>query len=301
MLSFKIITEENKDQIIDSLTVGMADADLEYISEIIDSLLDEDDSEYAVSSSHGCLLVRVFDGRYSFIYPVAVCEEFDEALAAYSLRQYAVKEEIPLVYIDVPREELGNLLPLFRHANVDAQDEDCQFFTVKIMSEVSLLDVIPHVDFGEITLDRIVEDDDGVYAALCKDRDTNKFWGYDYSTDKESPEDSHFREMAENEFERGVAIAFAVRVNGKFVGEAALYAFDLLGGCECAVRILTEYRGRGIATGVLSALRSIAARMGLQNLYATVDAKNEASKKLFEKCFDECSDLGDRYRYYVKI
>ena len=301
MLSFKIITKENKDQMIDSLTVGMADADLEYISEIMDSLLEDSDSEYAVCSSHGCLLVRIFDGRYSFIYPVAVCEEFDESLAAYSLREYAVKEEIPLVYIDVPREELGNLVPLFRHVNMDAQDEDGQFFTVKIMSEVSLLEEIPCVDMGEITLDKIVEDDDGLYAALCKDKDTNKFWGYDYSADKESPENSYFREMAENEFERGVSIALAVRVNGKFVGEASLYAFDLLGGCECAVRILPEYRGRGIATGALSALRHIAEAMGLLNLYATVDVKNVASKSLFEKCFDEWSFLGDRYRYYAKL
>ncbi len=301
MLSFKIITEENKDEVIDVLTTGMEDADLEYISEIVDSLLEDSDSEYALSCSHGCLLVRTFNGQYSFIYPIAVCGEADESLAAYYLREYAVKEEIPLVYTDVPKEELGSLVTLFRHANIDAQDLDGECFVVKIMSEAALLEDFPTFDFGEISLDEINEGDDVLYASLCKDKETNTFWGYDYSADNESPADSYFREMAENEFDRGVAVALAVRVNGEFAGEASLYAFDLIGGCECAIRILPEYRGKGVATKVVSAIRIIAERMGLLNLCATVDNRNEASKKLFEKCFDDSTKIGEKRKYYVKL
>jgi hypothetical protein len=39
MLSFKIIDSENRDEIIDALTLGIENADLEYIDEIVDSLL----------------------------------------------------------------------------------------------------------------------------------------------------------------------------------------------------------------------------------------------------------------------
>ena len=301
MLSFKIITEENKDEVIDVLTVGIEDADLEYISEIADSLLEDSDSEYALSFAHGCLLVRIFSDQYSFIYPIAACSEADESLAAYLIREYAVKEEIPLIYTDVPKEELGSLIPLFRHANFDAQDPDGECFIVKIMSEAALLEDFPTFDFVEISLDKIDERDDSLYAALCRDEETNAFWGYDYSADNEDPEDSYFREMAEGEFDRGVAIAMAVRVNGEFAGELSIYAFDLLGGCECAIRILPEYRGKGIATRTILCLRSVAQKMGLLNLYATVDERNQASNRLFERCFDDSTKIGAKRRFYLKL
>lgn len=301
MLSFKILTEENKEEILDSLILTMPDSDGEYMSEIADSLLLDGESEYALAACHGCLLARVYDDKYYFLYPVAVCEEADESLAAYSLREYAVKEEIPLVYLDVPREELGNLIPMFRHANVDAQDGEGESFTVTIMSEASIFDEIPCIEYDGVVLDEITEADDALYAELCKDESTNVFWGYDYSADIENPEDAYFREMAENEFARGVAMSFAVRVEGQFAGEASLYAFDLIGGCESAIRILPEYRGRGIATKALLGLRRLAERAGLINLYATVDERNEASKKLCEKCFDEWSTNGDRRKYYSKL
>lgn len=301
MISFIIIKEENKDEMLDRLMLKMPEADLEYMCEIVDSLLSDDECEYALSCSDGCLLVRIFDEKYLFLYPVAVCEGADESLAAYSLREYAVKEEIPLVYTDVPREALSDLIPLFRHANIDAQDDEGESFTLRIMSEAALCDVMPSEEYEGVLLDEITEDDDNDYARLCKDRDTNAFWGYDYSDDNESPEDSYFREMAENELSRGVAMAFAVRVNDRFVGEAALYAFDLIGGAECAIRILPEYRGSGIATKAIFALKYVAKRLGLINLYATVDERNEASKKLFDKCFDECRIDYKKYKYYTKL
>ena len=301
MISFIIINKENKDEILDRLMLQMPEADFEYMSEIVDSLLSDDECEYALSHSNGCLLVRIFDKKYLFLYPVALCDGADESVAAYSLREYAVKEEIPLVYSDVPREELGNLIPLFRHANVDAQDDEGDSFTVKIMSEAAMFEQIPRVEYEDVCLDEITDADDADYARLCKDKDTNAFWGYDYSADKDCPEDSYFREMAENEFGRGVAMAFAVRVNERFVGEASLYAFDLIGGCECAIRILPEYRGQGIATKALLALKSVAEMAGLINLYATVDERNEASKMLFGKCFDECRKTGEKRKYYTKL
>ena len=301
MISFIIIKEENKDEVLDRLLVKMPEADFEYATEIIDSLPLDEECEYAISASNGCLLIRIFDKKYLFVYPVALSDDADESLAAYSIREYAVKEEIPLIYTEVPSEALASLIPLFRHVNVDAQDEEGESFVVKVMSEVSMLEVVPAIDYEEITLDEICESDDASYAELCKDKETNRFWGYDYSADEESPEDAYFRNMAQNEFDRGVAIAFAIRVEEKFVGEAALYAFDLLGGAECAVRILPEYRGRGIATKTVHALKTVAEGIGLLKLYATVDSRNEASKKLFDKCFEECRPDTDKYKYYCKL
>ena len=301
MLSFKIIDENNKEEVLDRLLLSIPDADMDYVGEIADSLLEDCDCEYALSASHGCLLIRIFDEGYSFAYPVAVCEDSDSALAAYQIREYAVKEEIPLVFTDTPREELGNLLPLFRHANVDAEDEDGNSFTVKILSEVALMTEIPEICVDDVKLTQLTENNDAEYARLCKDQDTNKFWGYDYSADEPNPDDSYFREQAESEFSRGVALCLAVRVGDSFVGEATLYSFDLIGGCECAVRILPEFRGRSIATKALSGLFIIARRAGVTNLYATVDARNSASKKLCEKLYNESSESDGKIKFYSKL
>ena len=301
MLTFKIITEDNKDAVIGDIISNMPDADSEYIYEVVDSLFYDGECEYALCASNDCLLIRVFDEKYMFVYPLPLCDGADAISAAAQLRAYAVKEEIPLIYIDVPSEELGELISLYRHASIDASDSERESYTVRIMSEASLLPDSVCISSDELSLTNICVDDDIEYARLCKDEKTNEHWGYDYRMDEQNPKDSYFREVAEGEFARGVALCLAVRDKDCFVGEATLYAFDLLGGSECAVRILPEHRGRNIATEALRMLVSLASDMGLINLYATVSSANEASLRLCRKIFTEEEKQGDKVRFYLEL
>ena len=286
MLSFTAVTEKNVDEIIENILKSLPDADSEYVEEIIESLISDEEIEYAASTFGGCIAIRVFDEGYSFIYPVEVCESADPASVVDEIRQYCVKEEIPLVFTDVPSEMLGSLLPMFRHANIDAADSSAESYTVKIISEASALDFIPTIEVDdEIVLDAMCESDDKDYATLCRDRETNAFWGYDDLADCTSSDDSYFREVAEGEFNRGVAISFAIRYKGSFVGEATLYRFNHLGDCQSALRILPRMRRRGIASRALSALISFGEKIGLTSVSATVMAKNVASVALCKNCF----------------
>lgn len=300
MLSFKILTEEERDESLSLLSNSLPEADFEYLSEIIDSLIEEE-GEVALAASDGCLLVRLFDGEYKFICPIALSDGADGIRAIDSLRAYAVKEEIPLVLTDVPVEELGSVAGLFRHANIDAEDDDRQSYTVRVMSEAALLDAPISVELSDMLLDAITADDDRAYAELCKDKDTNKYWGYDYSLDMPNPTDAYFREENEREIRRGVLMSLAVRIGGKFAGEAALYSFDLLGGCECAIRLLPKYRGAGYATRALSALVDIARRMGLIKLYATVSVENIPSVRMTEKVFGSGEISGEIIKFSLKL
>lgn len=300
MLSFKILTEEERDESLSLLSNSLPEADFEYLNEIIDSLIEEE-GEVALAASDGCLLVRLFDGEYKFICPIALSDGADGIRAIDSLRSYAVKEEIPLVLTDVPAEELGTVAGLFRHANIDTEDDDRQSYTVRVMSEASLLDAPISVELSDMLLDAITADDDRAYAELCKDKDTNKYWGYDYSLDMPNPTDAYFREENEREIDRGVLMSLAVRIGGKFAGEAALYRFDLLGGCECAIRLLPEYRGAGHATRALSALVDIARRMGLIKLYATVSVENIPSVRMTEKVFGSGEISGEIIKFSLKL
>lgn len=303
MISFKILTTESKESLLREISDSTPGADIVFASDNMTLLLeDEDETEYAVTHAHGCLLIRIFDGEYCFIYPLSLCDGADTLRAADEIRAYAVKEEIPLVYIDVPKGALGGLLPMFRHANIDSADPKNRFFTVRVMSEAALLDEMPgYVGFFGVAVSPLTPEDDEIYARLCKDADTNKFWGYDYSLDEPDPADSYFRESAEREFYRGVAICLAVRVNGVFAGEAILYGFDLMGGCECAVRLLPAFRRKGYATETLRVLKTLAKRIGLIYLCATVAKENKASVRLSEKCLPEVERDGEVIKYKGKL
>jgi RimJ/RimL family protein N-acetyltransferase len=300
MLSFTILDENSREEIVSDITAHMLGADETYLSDIIDSLLD-DEGEVALSSSHGCLLIRIFDGEYTFVYPIELTEDSDPDEACDEIRLYAMKEEIPLVFTDVPCDSIGGLISGYRHASIDASDPDCEAYTVRLHTEAALLDEIPTLDFGEIILDCLTEDDDSEYARLSKDEETNKFWGYDYTADVDSPTDDYFRHEAEAEARRGVALSFAVRKDEVFVGEATLYAFDYRGGCELGIRILPEYRRGGLAGMIIDGFTEHGARLGLTSIRATVMAENLPSVGLCTKHFDVFTEDGDIIKFISEI
>lgn len=289
MISFKLISDLVAEELLGEIEEQNPDAEIEYASDIIRLLSEQDDdTEYAVSFSRGCLLVRCYDGEYSFSYPTPLCDLADTVAASLDVRDYAVKEEIPLVFYDIPAEELGSILPLFRHVNLDSEDEENLYYRARLMSELSLIDEMPeYYGFFGIGLTPLTEEDDEDYTRLCTDRETNALWGYDYSADEPNPDKDYFRRTAEAEYYRGTSLSLAVREGGRFIGEAVLYYFDLEGGCECAIRLLPEYRGRGYATEALRCLKTLARRMGVIRLRAKVDAANAASIRMTEKVLPE--------------
>lgn len=304
MISFKILTEQVKDDLLKQIKRVTPDADITFASDNMTLLLEgeDEDIEYAVTHVHGCLLVRIFDGEYLFMYPLRLSESSDPLAAAMEIRAYAVKEEIPLVYCDVPRAAVGGLATSFRHLTVDSDDPKDRFFTLRVSNELDLMDEEPSC-FGYlgVALTPLKPSDDESYFRLCTDRATNAHWGYDYSADEPNPTKSYFREVAEEEFRRGAALSLAVRAQQVFVGEVTLYYFDFKGGCECAVRILPEYRGKKYATEALRALRTLARRMGLVYLYATVSSQNKSSIGLCEKMFNTSESVGQNIKFTARL
>lgn len=300
MISFQPLTPEREREIIDSIFAKIPEADADEIEEILSSFCDCA-CEVAVSTSHGCILLRIFDGEYLFPYPIALTDTADEVAASDEIRLYSVKEEIPLTFIDVPSESLGELLTLFRHASAEDYDEERDAYTARVMSEAALLDEIPSVSLDGITLDALTESNKEDYARLCRDEETNRYWGYDYKADAQDADDEYFLHSALKEFSRGTALPLAIRDGGKFVGEAIIYAFDLQGGAECAIRLLTEHQGRKIGTRVLTLLLSLAKAIGLLRLYATVKNENKTSLCLFARKMEICEQNAGKTRFYTNL
>ncbi len=300
MISFKEINSDNREELLPSLTLGINGGAKDAVREIVDNftVCATEDIEYAFSVSSGCLLVRIFDtGRYIFAFPYEINEDADIKNAILEVSEYAMREEIPLVFTDVPLE-CFILFSGFRHMDIDAEDEIGETFRLKINSEAELLEEIPAAQWGRVKLTKLEEADIPLYAELSRDDSNNRFWGYDYKEDIEDPSDSYFYENAERDLLMGTAVTFAVRVSGEFVGEASLYAFDRRGGAEFAIRLLKSKQGKGLGTDTVHALIDAARKIGLVSLKARIMNENLPSIAMLSG-FADATRIGETHTDFV--
>ncbi len=100
-----------------------------------------------------------------------------------------------------------------------------------------------------LTVEEILETDKDEYFRLYTDDELNKWWGYDYREDldgKPTPDWFYnFQNALKNKKEE---FSFAVKADGKMVGELVLHNFDYYGGVEMGFRFFKECQGRGYAT-----------------------------------------------------
>ena len=133
------------------------------------------------------------------------------------------------------------------------------------------------------------------------DKETNRFWGYDFAADYPNATGRDLIAIAKGEIRNTTALPLAIRMRGRFIGEAILYAFDLSGGCECALRIKAEKRGRGYGAIALSLLVRATRELGIERLYATVNENNISSVKLFTKSFMLYAKEGENLKFALDL
>ena len=264
--------------------------------EIIFGLADAvgDNSAVAFAYCDEVLYARIFDGeRYVFPLPFMLSETADSSAACLSLAAYSRRELIPLIITDVPRDEIEFLCSVFPHVDAFTYEDDDDSFYVKVNNECDMLDGTPSIELDGIVLSEILDSDKEAYAELCRDRDLNRFWGYDADVDNPDGDADFYLDVARRELCDGVAIALAIRDSGEFVGEATVYDFDYLGGASIAVRVLKRCHSRGIGSRATEALIELARDIGISELRAEILNENENSIKMtskfmkLEKC-DEC-------------
>lgn len=304
MLSFKLLSEESFDEILDILSPVTGDREI--TSDILDSFLDiaAEGCEVGVSAISGELLVRIFDdGRYSFVYPIEIGEETDTDSALIALSEYSVREMIPFCLTDTPREEIDRIRALFPHTEARAYDDDIDSFVVLIYSECDLIDGVPAIAGDGIVLDSITDLDTARYAELCRSEAVNRYWGYDFREDNADATDDYFLSVAMSELSRGVALSFAIREcdGTELIGEAVIYGFDFRGGASFAIRLLPDYQGRGLGSSALSALIGVAREIGLMRLGTEIMLENIPSIKMTEKQLERLPDRDGKARFSISL
>ena len=272
--------------------------------EIVFGILSCQSEEMSVAFSYldDVLYARVFDGeKYLFPLPFMLTENADAEGACVNLASYAVREMIPLIITDVPRDEIEFLCSVFPHVDAFTYEDDDDCFFIKVNNECDMLSEVPTVELDGIVLDEISEKDKERYAQLCRDRELNKYWGYDADVDNPDGNADFYLNVARREFSDGVAITLAIRQNGLVVGEATIYGFDYRGSASIAVRVMKDCQSRGIGSGATRALIKLAADIGLTTLKTEILNENVRSIKMTSKYRSVEKQTDDKTYFTVNV
>lgn len=171
---------------------------------------------------------------------------------------------------------------------------------IRVRNELAYLDKIPLLTSERLTLDAMNEGDKETYNRLCLDDERNRWWGYDYRKDlKGELTEDYFLEVTKQDFQNKLAVNFAIRQEGTFIGEAVLYNFDYKGSAELGCRILPEYAGSGYgAEAFRRAAEWSIYQLGLYRLKGKCYKENEASRKMLSACMRP--DGEDETFYYFE-
>ena len=173
---------------------------------------------------------------------------------------------------------------------------------ISVRNELFALDKIPSFQSERLTYTAMEERDQEAYNRLCLDDERNRWWGYDYRQDLvgELTED-YFLDVTRRDFAAKLAINFAIRLDGKFIGETVVYRFNARGEAELGCRILPEYAGMGYGTEAFRATAEWTLySLGLRKLVAKCYHKNEASAKMLSSCMRQRGE-DETFRYFEKL
>lgn len=171
---------------------------------------------------------------------------------------------------------------------------------ISTRNELFNLNTIPSFRSDRLTYSAITEADKDAYNRLCLDDARNRWWGYDYRQDlfEELTED-YFLNVTKRDFAAKLAINFAIRLDGKFIGETVVYRFNARGEAELGCRILPEYAGSGYGAEAFRATAEWTLySLGLRRLLAKCYHENESSWKMLSGCMRPSGE--DEFFYYFE-
>ena len=168
--------------------------------------------------------------------------------------------------------------------------------------ELDALRHIPELTTERLTLSPFTDADKASYNALCLDDQRNRWWGYDYRTDLKGPlTEDYFLDVTRQDFENRIAINFAVRLEGRCIGEVVLYNGDWRGSMEQGCRIAPEYAGHGYGTEAFAAVADWALyQLGLTRVVAKCYRENTPSFKMLSSCMRHTRD-DETFQYFEKL
>ncbi len=171
-----------------------------------------------------------------------------------------------------------------------------------VKNNLDLLNDIPTLKVNDvITLTKITEEDKEDYFDLYMDEDLNKFWGYDYKQDLHGKmaDPDFFYDMVQDDFINKTWFSFAIKKEGKLIGEITLGELNNDNECEIGYRIKKSEQKHGFTYESLSViLEYLYRKVGLFAIKAKSYHKNLPSINLLKKLgFEEISS-DETFKYF---
>lgn len=161
---------------------------------------------------------------------------------------------------------------------------------------------IPELKTDRLVLNAITEADIPAYNALVLDQDRNRWWGYDDLKELKEPfHERSFFDVVQQDWKDHNCINFAIRADGKFIGEAVLYNFDFRGGAEIGVRIDRAYDGLGYGSEAFRRVCDWALyQVHMVRIVAKCYHENEASFKMLSSYMRK-DHSDETFAYFEKL
>ena len=161
----------------------------------------------------------------------------------------------------------------------------------------SPLEKHPVVRTSRLVLDGLRAEDKPAYNRLCLDGGWNRWWGYDYREDLgDNPGEDSFLDSVRADFQSRTEASFAIRLEGRFIGELVLHHFDGRGGVELGCRVLPEYAGQGYGTEAFCHMADWCLHtLGMDRVAGKCHRENLASQRMLSPAGED----GD-FLYFIK-
>ena len=175
-------------------------------------------------------------------------------------------------------------------------------YSVKVNTLLDKVDKKLYLETETLAITEILETDKQEYYKLYTDEELNKWWGYDYTEDLNGvqPTPDYFIAFQKSLIAKGEEISFAVRDNGKMVGELVLHNFDYFGGVEMGFRFFKECQGKGYAIKSATRLKEyVFSVLKAKTLKSRCFKENLPSAKLIKRLSLEKTSEDQTHYYFA--
>jgi RimJ/RimL family protein N-acetyltransferase len=213
-------------------------------------------------------------------------------------------QDLPSTVLYVNREEDVNN-PGLREAKLQLHPcaiLDKVFF--EVLSPIDLVNELPRLTGERVYLAPLEEKDYAEFAALSRDFDLNRYWGYNYRYDlPEGVKDDaeYFAADVAKDFHDKNEVSWIIHdLSGQFLGQVVLSNFSSDGGAEVGIRLKKEAQKKGYAFESVSLVLAYANEvLGLRYILYESFLENAPSIALAKKlAFEETYQ--DRLKRHFK-
>ncbi len=154
----------------------------------------------------------------------------------------------------------------------------------------------PRLILGEITSKHLSS-----LFALEMERERNRLWGYDWTSDIKNPTPEYFLDSLQSDFKERDEVPIGIFLEDELIGEVVYHNFDYVNCCEVGVRLMPSFEGKGYAKEAVSCAIDYALyNLDMDCVYAKCFIENERSLALLKACGMVLLGKDEEYFYFKK-